>query len=133
VAPKVTIADAHAVAQALDKMPSKPQSLIATDVYSAVAPQIKNALPAGATINANEATWHPDGLGGGTITATVTAPGAPTTVYTVMMLKEASGWKVVGTVPMDPVAPPIPKAPAQPKQPAAPAVAPTQPPKAVKP
>jgi hypothetical protein len=123
VTPQITVADAHAVAQALAKMPSKPQNLIATDVYSAVGPQIKNALPAGATVNANESTWHPDGLGGGTIPATITAPGAPTTVYTVMMIKEPTGWKVVGTVPMDAVPPPIPKAVAPPQQPAAPAAA----------
>jgi hypothetical protein len=124
--PVVTVADAHAVAQALASMPSRPQDLIATDVRSAVYGQYKQALPAGAVISANESTWHPDGLGGGTITATVTAPGAPTTVYTVMMVKESTGWKVVGTVPMDAAPPPLPKAPAQPKQPAAPAAAPTK-------
>jgi hypothetical protein len=98
--------DAHAVAQALAKMPGKPQDLIATDVRSAIGTQAKQALPPGATISANESTWHPDGLGGGTITATVSAPGSPTTVYTVMMIKEPTGWKVVGTVPMSPAAPP---------------------------
>jgi hypothetical protein len=100
-----TPADAHQVADALAKMPSRPQDLIATDVRSAVGTRAKDALPAGATITANEATWHPDGLGGGTITATVTAPGAPSTVYTVMMIKESTGWKVVGTVPMTSSAP----------------------------
>jgi hypothetical protein len=128
-----TPADAHQVAQALAKMPSKPQDLIATDVRSAIGTQAKQALPAGATVTANEATWHPDGLGGGTITATVTAPGAPTTVYTVMMIKEPTGWKVVGTVPMTPSAP---KEPVAPKPPAGPnplppaPTTPAQPPKA---
>ena len=59
------------------------------------------------------------------------AGAAPTTVYTVMMVKESTGWKVVGTVPMDAAPPPLPKAPAAPKQPA-PAVPPT-PPAAAKP
>jgi hypothetical protein len=131
--PQVTVADAHAVAQALAKMPGKPQDLIATDVRSAVYAQYKSALPAGATISANESTWHPDGLGGGTITATVSAPGAPTTVYTVMMVKESTGWKVVGTVPMDAAAPPVAKTPVAPKPPAAPAATVTKPPKAAKP
>jgi hypothetical protein len=121
-------ADAHQVALALAKMPSRPQDLIATDVRSAVGTQAKQALPPGATITANEATWHPDGLGGGTITATVTAPGAPTTVYTVMMIKEPTGWKVVGTMPMAPTAP---KQAAVPKPPAAPK--PTPPPAAPNP
>jgi len=104
-----TPGDAHAVAAALARMPGKPQDLIATDVRSAIGTQAKQALPGGATISANEATWHPDGLGGGTITATVSAPGSPTTVYTVMMIKEPTGWKVVGTVPMAPSAPKVAK------------------------
>ena len=63
-----TIADAHAVALALAKLPEKPEDYIATDVRSAVVPQIAAALPAGATLTADESTWHPDGLDGGTIT-----------------------------------------------------------------
>jgi hypothetical protein len=97
-----TIADAHAVALALAKLPEKPEDYVATDVRSAVAPRVAAALPAGSTITANEASWHPDGLDGGTITVTVTAPGAPTTTYTAIMIKEPSGWKVVATIPMTP-------------------------------
>jgi hypothetical protein len=97
-----TIADAHAVALALAKLPEKPEDYVATDVRSAVVPQVAGALPSGATLTADESTWHPDGLDGGTITATTTAPGAAPATFSVIMIKEPSGWKVVGTVPMAP-------------------------------
>lgn len=97
-----TIADAHAVALALAKLPEKPEDYVATDVRSAVVPQVAGALPPGAALTADESTWHPDGLDGGTITVTVTAPGTPAATFSVIMIKEASGWKVVGTIPMAP-------------------------------
>jgi hypothetical protein len=97
-----TIADAHAVALALAKLPEKPEDYIATDVRSAVAPQVAGALPPGATLTADESTWHPDGLDGGTITVTMTAPATAPATFSVIMIKEPSGWKVVGTVPMAP-------------------------------
>jgi|GEM_PF-2064128 len=95
-----TIADAHEVAAALAKLPQNPQDLVAADVRSVVGPQVGGALPPGATVSADEASWHPDGLDGGTITVTVSAPGATPSTYTAIMIKEPSGWKVVGTVPM---------------------------------
>jgi hypothetical protein len=101
-----TAADAHAVAQALAALPDKPADYVATDVRSAVTPQLATALPTGATLSADEATWHPDGLDGGTITVTMTAPGTPPAVFSAVMIKEPSGWKVVGTMPMNPGAPP---------------------------
>ena len=97
-----TIADAHAVALALAKLPEKPEDYVATDVRSAVVPQVAGALPPGATLTADESTWHPDGLDGGTITVTVTAPGKPAATFSVIMIKEPTGWKVVGTIPMAP-------------------------------
>lgn len=101
-----TIADAHAVAQALAALPDKPADYVAADVRSAVAPQVAGALPPGATLSADEATWHPDGLDGGTITVTMTATGAPPATFTAVMVKEPSGWKVVATIPMSPGGPP---------------------------
>jgi hypothetical protein len=105
-----TIADAHAVAEALSKLPDRPGDYVATDVRSVVTPQVAGALPAGATLKADESTWHPDGLDGGTITVTMTAPGAPPATFSAIMIKEPSGWKVVGTMPMAPgnaAAPPV--------------------------
>ncbi len=92
--------EAHAVATALGLLASKPGDLVATDVQSAVAGKAAQAVPKGATVNPNEASWHPDGLGGGTMTVTIGAAGQPTTTYSAIMIKERTGWKVVGTVPM---------------------------------
>jgi hypothetical protein len=92
--------DAQNVADALSKLASRPQDLVASDVGSAVLAQARKAVPKNATVTADPASWHADGLGGGTITVTVKIPGGATTVYTAMMIKERSGWKVVGTIPM---------------------------------
>jgi hypothetical protein len=97
-----TLGDAHVVALALAKLPEKPEDYVATDVRSAVAPQVAKALPAGAILTADESTWRPDGLDGGTITVTMTAPGAAPATFSAIMIREPSGWKVVGTVPMAP-------------------------------
>lgn len=97
-----TIADAHEVAVALSKLPDKPEDYVATDVRSVVQPLVAGALPPGATISADEASWHPDGLDGGTITITMTAPAVAPATYTAIMIKESSGWKVIGTIPMTP-------------------------------
>jgi len=92
--------DARDVAAALAKLPSRPQDLVATDIRSAVAAKAREGVPKNATVSADQATWHADGLGGGTITVTVRVPGQPVAIYTAMMIKEASGWKVVATIPM---------------------------------
>jgi hypothetical protein len=131
--------DAQDVADALSKLPSRPQDLVATDVGSVVTAQARKAIPKNAQVTADPASWHADGLGGGTITVTVRIPGGATTVYTAMMIKERSGWKVLATIPMikppggqrDAVkgAAPVPKVPtpAAPKNPppAAPELNPT--------
>lgn len=92
--------DAQDVADALSKLASRPQDLVASDVGSAVGAQARKAVPKNATVTADPASWHADGLGGGTITVTVKVPGGATTVYTAMMIKERTGWKVIGTIPM---------------------------------
>lgn len=99
-----TVGDADAVATALGKLTSDPTSLVAADVRSAVGPQAGNAVPDGSTVQPNAASWSPDGIGGGTMTVTVTPPGQPATTYAAIMVKEAAGWKVVGTMPMTPTA-----------------------------
>jgi hypothetical protein len=117
---KATADDAQAVAAALLKLAKRPQTLVAADVQSAVGANARKAVPSGATVTPNEATWHPDGLGGGTMTVTIGSNGQPPVTYTAIMLKERTGWKVLGTVPMAP-APAAPAAAAPPAVPAAPA------------
>ena len=105
--------EASAVADALRTLASKPQSLVAADVQSAVAGNAGKAIPRGATVTPNQGTWHPDGLGGGTMTVTV-ASGAKTATYSAIMLKERTGWKVLGTVPMYPSVAAAPRVPTVP-------------------
>lgn len=106
--------EAGAVADALRKLASKPQSLVATDVQSAVGGDARNAVPKGARVTPAENSWHPDGLGGGTMTVSVAAAGKPAATYSAIMIKERTGWKVLGTVPMYPTsaAAPMPAQPA---------------------
>ena len=94
--------EAAAVAAALSELASKPDNLVAADVRSAVGARARQAVPAGSTISANPASWQPDGLGGGTMTVTVTSPGQAPVTYSAVMVKQADGWKVLGTVPMAP-------------------------------
>lgn len=108
--------DARDVAAALAKLPSRPQDLVAADIRSSVAAKAREGVPKNATVTADPATWHADGLGGGTITVTVRIPGQPLAIYTAMMIKESTGWKVVATIPM--------AAPAKGNQPALPGAAP---------
>lgn len=94
--------EAAAVAEALGNLADKPDDLVASDVRSAIGSRAREAVPAGSTVSANPASWQPDGLGGGTMTVTVTSPGKPAVTYSAVMVKERTGWKVVGTVPMAP-------------------------------
>jgi hypothetical protein len=50
----------------------------------------------------DEGSWAPDGLGGGTITVTVTPPGGKATTYTAVMITEGGRWKVLATMPLAP-------------------------------
>lgn len=94
--------DADAAAEALGKLTSDPGSLVAADVRSALGDQAGNAVPDGSTVTPNAASWSPDGIGGGTMTVTVGAPDQPPATYSAIMVKEPDGWKVVGTIPMNP-------------------------------
>lgn len=94
--------EAAAVAAALESLASKPDELVASDVRSAVGARARDGVPAGSRVSPNAASWQPDGLGGGTMTVTVTSPGQPAVTYSAVMVKEGDGWKVLGTVPMAP-------------------------------
>ena len=99
---KPGLEEAAAVAQALSHLADNPDTLVAADVRSAIGAKARSAVPTGSTVSANPASWEPDGLGGGTMTVTVTSPGQPAVTYTAVMVKEQSGWKVLGTVPLTP-------------------------------
>ncbi|MGQ0625246.1 MAG: hypothetical protein ACT4PP_11445 [Sporichthyaceae bacterium] len=90
------------VAAALSRLAQDPESLVATDVRSAIGTQARAGVPAGTTVTPNPATWQPDGLGGGTMTVTLSGGGQPTVVYSAVMIEEEDGWKVVGTIPLIP-------------------------------
>jgi hypothetical protein len=60
----------------------------------------QQGAPAGSTIAVDEASWAPDGHGGGTILATLTSPGLPPVSYAVVMVRENNAWKVLETVPI---------------------------------
>lgn len=94
--------EAAAVAAALESLASKPDDLVASDVRSAVGARAREGVRAGSSVSANAASWQPDGLGGGTMTVTVTSPGQAAVTYSAVMVKEEDGWKVLGTVPMAP-------------------------------
>jgi hypothetical protein len=94
-------ADAHAAAVALKGLSANPAGVLATDTTSLVADP-RSAVPAGTTVSANEGSWAPDGTGtGGTLDVTVTYPGRSPVTYLAVMVKEASGWKVLATVEVD--------------------------------
>ncbi|MBA3742566.1 MAG: hypothetical protein H0X00_06480, partial [Sporichthya sp.] len=99
---KPGLGEAATVAEALGKLADSPDTLVASDVRSAVGARAREGVPAGSTVSANAASWQPDGLGGGTMTVTVTSPGQPAATYSAVMVKEQTGWKVVGTVPLAP-------------------------------
>jgi hypothetical protein len=91
--------DVEDVVLALELLESDPEKVAAEGVSEMVG-DLGEALPQGATIEADPATWAPDGTGvGGVITVQVSAEGGQVVDYLVVMVKEPSGWKVLATVP----------------------------------
>jgi hypothetical protein len=93
-------AEAHQVALALRRLTTDPESLVASDNPGPVRGNAEQGVPPGSTIDVNEASWAPDGHGGGTILATLTSPGLPPATYAVIMVRESNAWKVLETVPI---------------------------------
>ena len=91
--------DVESVVSALELLETDPGKVAAEGVSQMVG-DLSAALPPGSTIEADPATWAPDGTGsGGVITVQVSAEGGPAVDYLVVMVKEPSGWKVLATVP----------------------------------
>ena len=91
---------AHQVAEALGRLTTDPDSLVATSSREQVGQRASDGVPPGSTFEVDEASWAPDGVGGGTISATLRTPGQPPVTYAVVMVSEDGGWKVAATVPL---------------------------------
>lgn len=93
--------DADAVAVALRGLATDPGALVASAAREQVGGQATQAVPPGSTVTPDSASWAPDGVGGGTMTVTLAAPGQPATTYAVVMVREGDTWKVLATVALD--------------------------------
>lgn len=100
--PEVSATTAVAqVVAALELLETDPDQVAAQGVSEMVG-DLREALPAGSKIDADPASWAPDGTGlGGVITVSVTAGGGASTDYLVVMVNEPTGWKVLATFPED--------------------------------
>lgn len=100
--PEVSATTAVAqVVAALELLETDPDQVAAEGVSEMVG-DLREALPAGSKIDADPASWAPDGTGlGGVITVSVTAAGGPPIDYLVVMVNEPTGWKVLATFPED--------------------------------
>lgn len=96
---------AHQVAVALAALADDPQSLVASGAARHVDGRARQAVPAGSKVEVDEASWAPDGVGGGTIKVTVVAPGKPAVSYATVVVPEDGGWKVLATFPLRTTAP----------------------------
>jgi hypothetical protein len=86
------------VAAALRKLSSDPQLLVASGAQSQVHGRARRAVPPGSMVVPDARSWAPDGLGGGTMLVTITAPGRAPNSYYAVMVREASQWKVLATI-----------------------------------
>jgi hypothetical protein len=88
--------DAEDVALVLSRLATDPASVAAKDMKDKVDPKV--AVPPGSVIEPKPNTWAPDGLGGGTMTVSLTVPGEAPEKYLALMDKEVDGWKVSMTM-----------------------------------
>jgi hypothetical protein len=88
------------VADALRRLTTEPESLIASSSRHDVAGKTSRAIPAGSKVVTDERSWLPDGVGGGVVTVTITPPGKAPVSYAAVMVHEDGEWKVLATVPM---------------------------------
>lgn len=99
---------ARRVAAALRKLSTDPQSLVASGARVQVDGRARQAVPAGSAVVPDVRSWAPDGMGGGTMLVTVTAPGQAPVRYYAVMVMEGGQWKVLATVRMAANAPQSP-------------------------
>jgi hypothetical protein len=93
-------AQGRQVAQALASLATDPQALVASGAAGHVDGRARQAVPAGSKVVVDEKSWAPDGVGGGTIKVTVTAPGKPPVSYATVVVFENDQWKVLATFPL---------------------------------
>lgn len=91
---------AHEVAVALGQLATDPDSLVAAGSRGHVGQRAREGVPAGSSVEVNEASWAPDGVGGGTVEVAVSSLGLPTVSYVVVMVSEDGRWKVAATMPI---------------------------------
>lgn len=91
---------AHDVALALRALGEDPGSLVASSSRAQVGDRVLKGVPPGSTVVPDEASWAPDGVGGGVIAVSLRSPGLPTTDFAVVMVLESGHWKVAATVPI---------------------------------
>jgi hypothetical protein len=93
------------VAAALRQLSSDPGSLVAAAAAKSVGPDAAKAVPAGSAISPDPSSWAPDGIGGGTMVVSVTAPAGKQVTYAAVMVSEDGRWKVLATFPIASPAP----------------------------
>lgn len=91
---------AEAVVEALARLESSPDELVAESAREHVGQEARVGVPAGSAVEVDRDSWRPDGLGGGTIVVTVTPPGQGPQPYVAVMVQEPDGWKVIGSLPL---------------------------------
>jgi len=92
---------AHEVAVALGRLVTDPESLVASSSRDQVGGRARQGVPAGSTVEVDEASWAPDGVGGGVVLVTVGSPGMSPVTFAAVMVLEVGQWKVVETVPVE--------------------------------
>jgi hypothetical protein len=92
------------VAAALAALSTDPQSVFseqAKQEVSAAGTDLSQAVPSGSQVTVNDSTWAPDGVGGGTISVTITAPGEQPVEYLALVTMENGAWKIDATLPAE--------------------------------
>jgi hypothetical protein len=92
---------AYEVTEALRRLPTDPDSLVATGSREQVGQRARDGMPAGSTIEIDENSWAPDGTGGGVDVATVNSPRLPSVTYAEVMVTEDEQWTVAATMQRD--------------------------------
>ena len=92
------------VVVALEPLSTDPLSVFSDSAkQQAGAADLAQAMPAGSVVSIDESSWSPNGIGGGTILVTVTAPDGPPAQYLALVSSYDGGWKIDATLPSTPV------------------------------
>lgn len=91
---------AHDVAVALRGLATDSGSLVASASREQVGADASKGVPPGSTVVPDEASWAPDGAGGGVIAVNVRSPGLPETTFAAVVVLESGHWKVAATMPL---------------------------------